>query len=64
LTLIQNHAHYTGSAFARRILEDWNDMYHLFVKVFPMDYRKALDRIKKEEFKETETVAMTEEVFK
>jgi glutamate synthase (NADPH) large chain len=62
-TLIENHARYTGSAFARQILGDWENHYHLFVKVLPIDYRRALDRIKKEEFKETEIVSMTEEVF-
>jgi hypothetical protein len=29
----------------------------------PIDYRRALERIKKEESRETEIVAMTEEVF-
>ena len=34
-----------------------------FVKVMPIDYRKALERLKKAESKETEVVAITEEVF-
>ena len=49
--------------YMAQILKDWNDIYHLFVKVLPVDYRSALDRLKKEESKETEVVAMTEEVF-
>jgi hypothetical protein len=36
----------------------------MFVKVMPLDYRRALERIKREESKETETVAITEEVFR
>jgi glutamate synthase (NADPH) large chain len=63
IKLIENHVKYTGSAFARQILKEWDDMCHLFVKVIPMDYRKALERLTKEQAKETENVAMTEEVF-
>jgi glutamate synthase domain-containing protein 3 len=62
-TLIANHARYTGSVFAGQILKDWANMCPLFVKVMPIDYRRALERIKKEESRETEIVAMTEEVF-
>ena len=63
ISLIENHVKYTGSAFARQILKEWDDMCHLFVKVIPMDYRTALERLTKEHLKETESVAMTEEVF-
>jgi glutamate synthase domain-containing protein 2/glutamate synthase domain-containing protein 1/glutamate synthase domain-containing protein 3 len=63
VNLIKNHEQYTGSDFARQILKNWEDMCNLFVKVLPMDYRRALEKLKKEESKETETVAMTEEVF-
>jgi len=30
----------------------------------PIDYREALERLQKEESKETEVVAVTEEVFR
>jgi glutamate synthase domain-containing protein 2/glutamate synthase domain-containing protein 1/glutamate synthase domain-containing protein 3 len=62
-SLIANHARYTGSVFAGQILKDWANMCPLFVKVMPMDYRRALEKMKKEESTETEIVAMTEEVF-
>ena len=62
-TVIGNHERYTQSAFAGQMLRDWENMCPLFVKVMPIDYRKALERMKKEESKETENVALTEEVF-
>ena len=60
---IENHVRYTGSVFAEQILKDWDNMYQMFVKVMPIEYRQALERIKKEESKESENVALTEEVF-
>jgi glutamate synthase (NADPH) large chain len=62
--LIENHVKYTGSKYAERILEDWTEMVTQFVKVMPIDYRKALQRLEKETFKETEVVTLTEEVFR
>ncbi|MBC8157885.1 MAG: glutamate synthase large subunit, partial [Alphaproteobacteria bacterium] len=44
--LIERHLHYTGSAVARRILDDWEDTLPKFVKVLPVDYRKALEKTK------------------
>jgi len=40
--LIRKHLHYTNSAVARRILEDWSRYLPKFVKVMPVDYRRAL----------------------
>jgi len=60
--LIENHVKYTGSQHAQEILSSWAETLPRFVKVMPIDYRKALERIKKEESRETEVVAMTEEV--
>jgi glutamate synthase (NADPH/NADH) large chain len=42
LTLIRNHLRYTGSARARNILERWADYRPRFVKVMPVEYRRAL----------------------
>ncbi len=64
LKLIQNHVKYTRSEHASRILRDWTEMLPQFVKVMPIDYRKALERLKKAEAKESEVVAITEEVFR
>jgi Glutamate synthase domain 2 len=62
--IIQKHVAYTGSKYASHLLEDWIEMYPRFVKVIPIDYKLALERIKKTESRETEVVSMTEEVFK
>jgi glutamate synthase domain-containing protein 3 len=62
--LIETHAKLTASAVASTILEDWVSMIPRFVKVMPIDYKRALERIKREESKEAEVVSMTEEVFR
>jgi glutamate synthase (NADPH/NADH) large chain len=43
--LLANHARYTGSAQARRILERWSEYRTKFVKVFPNEYRRALGEL-------------------
>jgi glutamate synthase (NADPH/NADH) large chain len=40
--LVLNHSEYTGSNRARIILEHWDDYLPKFVKVMPVDYRRAL----------------------
>jgi glutamate synthase domain-containing protein 2/glutamate synthase domain-containing protein 3 len=62
-TYIQKHVKYTGSQYAARIVRDWIEMLPLFVKVMPVDYRRAMERLRRDESKNTESVAMTEEVF-
>ena len=61
--LIQRHVTYTGSRFAAHILDDWTEMLPLFVKVMPLEYRYALERIKQQEMKQSESVTITEEVY-
>lgn len=41
-TMIQRHVEYTGSTVGRFILEDLDNQLQHFVKVFPRDYKKAL----------------------
>ena len=43
--LIENHARYTASAQARNILENWDEYLPKFVKVMPVEYRRALMEI-------------------
>ncbi|MFW6255498.1 MAG: glutamate synthase subunit alpha, partial [Candidatus Sumerlaeota bacterium] len=62
-TLIENHYKYTNSGVAQRILDKWVTHYPKFVKVMPVEYRKVLQRMKEAEFKDSETVSVTEEVF-
>jgi glutamate synthase (NADPH/NADH) large chain len=40
--LIENHARLTGSAQARRILDHWDHLLPMFVKVMPVDYKRVL----------------------
>jgi len=44
-TMIDNHRRYTGSRRATSILEHWNDYVGKFVKVMPVDYRRALEQM-------------------
>ncbi len=61
--LIKRHQDYTQSSRAKRILDAWPDMVGRFVKVIPIDYRKALERMRADEDRDTETTPATEEVF-
>ncbi len=40
--LIAQHHHYTNSTVAKRILDEWDRYLPKFVKVMPVDYRRAL----------------------
>ncbi|HWE79247.1 MAG TPA: glutamate synthase-related protein, partial [Pseudolabrys sp.] len=46
--LISDHARYTGSKRAAKILADWNKYRPLFRKVMPVEYRRALAEMAKE----------------
>ncbi|MEJ1374432.1 MAG: glutamate synthase large subunit [Candidatus Sedimenticola sp. (ex Thyasira tokunagai)] len=43
--LIENHLHYTNSSVAKRILDNWSEHLAKFVKVMPVDYRRALQEM-------------------
>ncbi len=43
--LISNHLHYTGSARAKDILDNWADYRPKFRKVMPVEYRRALQEM-------------------
>ncbi|HDS84311.1 MAG TPA: hypothetical protein ENN97_03865 [Phycisphaerales bacterium] len=61
--MIQKHERLTRSTRAQRILSSWQDSVSRFVKVIPIDYRKALERMRQAEARDTETTPATEEVF-
>jgi len=61
--MLEKHVVYTGSPKAKKILENWETMLPLFVKVMPVEYKKVLERMRHEEFADTETVSATEEVY-
>jgi glutamate synthase (NADPH) large chain len=46
--LIKNHSLYTNSPLAKRLLEDWENQQKHFIKVMPIDYKKALKRLSEE----------------
>ncbi|MBL8658232.1 MAG: glutamate synthase large subunit [Rhodospirillales bacterium] len=43
--LIEKHRRYTGSRAATRMLENWGEYLPRFVKVMPVDYRRALEQM-------------------
>jgi len=43
--LVEQHLHYTNSSRARTLLEQWNHYLPKFVKVMPLDYRRALQEM-------------------
>jgi len=48
--LITKHLQFTGSDRARDILEHWDDYRPKFVKVMPVEYRRALQEMERERF--------------
>lgn len=46
--LIKNHAMFTDSPLAARILADWENQQKHFIKVMPKDYKIALQRLAQE----------------
>ena len=47
--LIENHARYTASTRAQHILDNWSVYLPKFVKVMPVEYRRALQEVKVEQ---------------
>ncbi|EJF88802.1 hypothetical protein MEG_00529 [Bartonella tamiae Th307] len=43
--MISNHHHYTGSKRAKEILDHWEEFRSKFVKVMPVEYRRALQEM-------------------
>jgi len=62
--MLENHFRFTGSKRAGMILENWESRLPLFVKVMPVEYRKVLERMHLEEYRDDETVSATEEVYR
>jgi glutamate synthase domain-containing protein 3 len=55
--MIQRHQRYTGSPRARMLLDDWDQTLSLFVKVMPMEYRRALGQMAQEDLSSRRTDA-------
>ena len=62
-TQIRKHFAYTQSPLAKHILENWQEYLPFFVKVMPVDYRRALQRMEEMPFKDEGTLTVTEEVY-
>ncbi|AQQ72266.1 Ferredoxin-dependent glutamate synthase 1 [Limihaloglobus sulfuriphilus] len=61
--MITRHYEETGSQQARYILDSWRDMVGRFVKIMPVDYRKALERLKNRDQRSNDNSPATEEVY-
>ncbi|MGC9454378.1 MAG: glutamate synthase large subunit [Phycisphaerae bacterium] len=62
--MITRHHKWTGSVRARELLDRWSDWVGRFVKVVPIDYRRALLRLREREDRQTDFTPATEEVFR
>lgn len=56
-SLISRHHEYTGSPRAAWMLTHWEETLSLFVKVIPMEYRRALGQMASEDLKSRRTAA-------
>lgn len=61
--LIERHYVWTGSAQAKRLLDQWPEAVGKFVKVMPIEYRAALERMREQEQVRADQTPATEEVF-
>ncbi|MDP6635045.1 MAG: glutamate synthase large subunit [Phycisphaerae bacterium] len=61
--LITQHHEWTHSLRAKHILDRWRDMLGRFVKVVPIDYRRAIQRMRDREDRQGDSTPATEEVF-
>jgi glutamate synthase domain-containing protein 3 len=43
--MVENHHRYTDSRVARRLLDSWDKMITKFVKVMPVEYKRALQQM-------------------
>ena len=55
--LITRHAHFTGSQHAREILDNWADYLPKFRKVMPVEYRRALAELERQQREEAPQLA-------
>ncbi len=49
--LLEKHVDYTGSTVARNVLDHWHEFMPKFIKVMPLEYKRALQEMKLEETK-------------
>jgi len=61
--LITRHVQYTDSLVGSRILDSWDESLPQFVKVMPIEYRQALEKIRERETQSTDITTITEEIY-
>jgi glutamate synthase (NADPH/NADH) large chain len=59
-SLVQRHLLYTGSERARRVLENWSTYLPRFVKVMPLEYRRALGELAAEQLRRSQPAVTVE----
>ena len=47
--LIKKHIHYTNSNLGKKLMRNWKHTLSNFVKVMPIEYKRALKRLETEE---------------
>jgi glutamate synthase (NADPH/NADH) large chain len=67
IEMLKKHIGYTDSALARRILANWYDYLLKFIKIMPLEYKRALKEMKIEmidmKLKEIREEEQLEETF-
>jgi len=53
--LIEDHVRYTGSDRGEYVLDHWPELQGSFVKVMPVDYRRALQEMAARQAQQAET---------
>ncbi len=48
-SMVEKHLHYTGSRKAASLLERWDAVLPRFIKVFPMEYKRVLGQMSRED---------------
>jgi len=46
IEMLKKHIHYTDSSFAKDIILRWYEFMPKFVRVLPLEYKRALNEIK------------------
>jgi glutamate synthase (ferredoxin) len=46
--MVAKHVHFTASAVGQRILDQWEELRHKFVKIMPADYKRALAELRRQ----------------
>jgi glutamate synthase (NADPH) large chain len=58
--LIKRHMHYTGSERAKTILENWDEYLPKFRRVMPVEYKRALAEMAKQQAADTTGLGVLE----